>query len=549
MALTWDGGSNNPDPSKALDTIDSEWNQFKSWANDSLLTARDYVSSTGLLKTFTVTQEDTTLSVSTPSKIDVTAGFTKPTDPGDNAVSFDGTAVSLPSDPAYKSLTDPTLEDGASISRPVLNYTSALTLSAKPDALSATAPGDAPSTGTVTLTDDIALPLLTVPSNTFSFTEVEYSSTVLTEVQDKLVSILQSGLGIPTDVEEAIYNRAKSREDKNAAKALQEVTESWSARGFSIPGGELTARQDEIRQGSRDAANQLSREVLVQQYQTETENLRLAVTSGVQLENAMVGAHMQVMQRAFEKAVYSVEVSINLYNAEATLYNLKLEAYKVNQAGDRSALDAERLKLDGFRTKVEAYAQQVAAKRDEYQAWQSEMQGMLGVASLYEADLRAALTKNELKLQPERWKVEQNAEKLKEFLGGVEKATAALQKESARVQTEAASYDANLRAFATRTDAENARVGADVASYRASLDFRRTEVDTAVQQLRTSIDQVQQTAALELDGMKAAAASATQLSTAPMSALHLAASSSFSGSESKSNSYSLSDSRSQQIPY
>jgi hypothetical protein len=535
------------DPAQALTTITTEWDRFVDWTNSSDNLAKEYTnSSTGRLSSFSITQLSLdSVATSAPTKTDVGTGLAKPTDLAAASFQFSGSAATAPTVPTYDTISLPTgLDDGSSLTAPVLTYVTAIA----PGPLNVTAPGNGSNVGTVTLSGAAPVPLLTVPANTFAFTETPYSSTVLTSVKDKILDILLNGAGIPANVEQALFDRARAREDVTAAKALQEVTEEWASRGFSLPSGVLLARQDEVRQKNQDAANQVSREILIQQYTAQIENMKFAVQSGVQFEGTLIEAHMRVMQRAFESSRTAVEMGVAVFNAEAALHNLKLEAHGLDIEGDKLEIEKERLILEGFRARVEAYAQQVAAKKTEFEAYQAELGAMAGKAELYQAHLKAASLKNDLKFQPKKFQIDMNAEKLQRFLGDVNLMTAAIQREVARVEGEASLYDAKIRAYGAHVEGENSRVAADVSQFEAALSYRKTQLDAAVQKAQLAIDQVQKSAATQLEALKTATQSATQLAASAMSALHLAASSSFSGSDSRSNSYSLSDSRSQAVP-
>ncbi|TFG62640.1 MAG: hypothetical protein E4H28_07410, partial [Gemmatimonadales bacterium] len=82
---------------------------------------------------------------------------------------------------------------------------------------------------------------LLVPSNTFSFFEQAYVSALLDETKRKLLSDLEDGgYGIDTNDEEALWERARSREFLGAQQATDEMIRFQAARGFPLPTGDLS---------------------------------------------------------------------------------------------------------------------------------------------------------------------------------------------------------------------------------------------------------------------------------------------------------------------
>src|SRR3546814_7873076 len=75
------------------------------------------------------------------------------------------------------------------------------------------------------------------PDVTFSYTEDAYTRTI--DVKSVVMDMLAGNTGLPTAVEQALFARARSREDVTAQKAVEEAMEDWSSRGFSLPGGEI----------------------------------------------------------------------------------------------------------------------------------------------------------------------------------------------------------------------------------------------------------------------------------------------------------------------
>src|SRR5690606_32791237 len=80
------------------------------------------------------------------------------------------------------------------------------------------------------------------------WTEPEYAPEILDEVMDKIRELWSGGSGIPPAVEQAMVERAMSREDMIAHREIDAVSEEFSTRGFTMPTGIQAARVDQMRQ-------------------------------------------------------------------------------------------------------------------------------------------------------------------------------------------------------------------------------------------------------------------------------------------------------------
>ena len=66
--------------------------------------------------------------------------------------------------------------------------------------------------------------------------------TQLQRIEDQLATYLAGGTGLSSDVEDAIYERAKDKDIAEARRASRQVYANAAARGFTIPTGRCSAR-------------------------------------------------------------------------------------------------------------------------------------------------------------------------------------------------------------------------------------------------------------------------------------------------------------------
>ncbi|MFZ2981883.1 MAG: hypothetical protein WA085_12690 [Sphingobium sp.] len=506
----------------------------------------------------------------------------------------------------------------------------------KPDALVATAPGSAPTVAEVTLPESptivlpeaplmelITLPTLpsinlptfggaapdgsdlTTPTTGLVWSEDYYDSALLNDATSRLTTMLLGGTGLPAAIEQAIWDRSRAREDVIARKATQEVYEEFSARGFSLPPGALAGRVSEVWLKNREAASTLSRDIAVKQAELEIDNMKFAVSTGIQLEGQMMTYAGQFAARALDAAKITVQVALDIFNARIALYNARLQGYQTEAAvfkdliqaesikleqyrteieaqklvgdinlqaiqiyktrsdalmiavdlykaqleGVKTGVDVDRARIEGFRATVEAYKSVVEAKTSEYQAWGQSIQGEVAKVSAYEAQARAFgtlvdayKTGETVKIENMKAQISGNEILVKEFDSRVNYLSEQIKAGIAQVDTGVKIYDGQARVYGAQIGGEQARVQALAEQIRLIIAAGSTEAELGLKAADLNIQQLLRIAQSEQEGRKAAGMVAGQLAASAMSSFNLGAHVSASWGTSIGNSLSESHS-------
>jgi hypothetical protein len=397
----------------------------------------------------------------------------------------------------------------------------------KPDALNATAPGDAPVISDVTLPDaptvilpdaptmelislptapTLSLPVwtgtapdgsdLTAPSIDFSWNEDYYDSTLLNSVSSRLTTMLAGGTGLPPSIEQAIWDRGRAREDVIARKATQEAYEEFAARGFALPTGALAGRVAEVWQKNREAGSTYSRDVAVKQAELEIENLKYSVTTGIQLEGQLMTYAGQYAQRALEAAKTTVEMAINIFNAQVSLYNAQLQAYQTEATVYKELIQAESLRLEQYRTEIEAQKLIGDINMQAIQIYKTRIDALMAAVALYTAELEGVKTAVEV----DRVRIEGFRATVEAYKATVEAKTSEYQAWSESIKGEATKvsiYEAQARTYGTLVDAYKTGEMVKIENMKAQLDSNEVlvkafsaEVDYLAEQVKAAVAQV-----------------------------------------------------------
>lgn len=507
-------GNNGGTLTSPQDFVADGWYTFKDIALDAIAAANDAANRVAQFTTspieFTVSFDDVpignTLTLpAPPTAPDIT--FNGPTIPAYSGSGVDTTIIlpDAPDAPDFSGLgaieppsntpgdflvPAPTRPDvDLSVSFPAAP---ALTLPAAPTLFDLALP-DAPTVNLPLFTAHAPTFNKTAPSNTFAFREVAYTPAVLNEVTSEIKQML-NGVGLPPDVEQQLYDRARSREEETAFRALQEVDDDFGSRGFSEPSGVLAKRRDMARETSRKQMNQFSREVYTQSYQVFMENLRFAVAQGIAVEGLNIQLHNAVMDRSLQAARAAADVEIAVFNASVSAFSAQVQAFGVQADAFRVQLQAELSKLDKYKALIEAQAQIGQLNQVLVSQYEAGIRAVVAQADLYKTQVDAADAE-----------VRAKTAQLEAYRSDVSAYSAQVQAYSARWDGYRASVDAyssKLRAYSVAAEVYNTRVTA--WGHQADVQFKRVDAE-----LQKADGQIRAYTA-RLDGVRAALAAESE---------------------------------------
>lgn len=323
-----------------------------------------------------------------------------------------------------------------------------------------------PSVPTVTINEtDLTIPnideLVTVPENSFSYVENDYSSELKSALDNLLLSDLRDGgYGINPDDEQRLWERARDRQTLQNQAAIQKVRTGMAARGFPLPPGALYAGEHEVQMAGDAALNEVNREISLKRSDNYVQARQFAVSQGITFEGAMLGYVGAKHERALKASMAAADFVIQYHNASVGLVSLRidvrrlyrdlheeqrssalatmesfkgalqvidaeegrnegrlkfyaalrqsiLDRYEVQRLRDQhTMLDAEieKLKLEWSKVRAELFATKVRARSDEFDAYGKAITGerlkvdLFGAqASVFDTRVTAAVKEAQLK--------------------------------------------------------------------------------------------------------------------------------------------------------
>lgn len=427
---------------------------------------------------------------------------------------------------------------------------------------------------------------ITVPNVFINWAEPEYQSEVLDDLVSRVRSMMAGGTGLPAPIEDALFSRARERQGAETARAIQEATETWASRGFSMPPGMLAKQVDVAREEGRLRAAELNRDILIEATKWEIDNIRFAVQQGMALEQLTQNLHENLVKRLFEAARFQAEAQISVFNAQVGLFNAqnaafqtlatvyrtrldaalsKLTAYKTAVEGqvalgqiNQQRVDVFKAKLaavqsnvevykalmqgasvraetvknqfDAYRADVQAYAEQIGAEKVKFDAYAARVKGEEAKAGVMESQARAfastiqaVANKAEVKVKGAQIKMEAARTKVSKFLADVDSFKALLSANLGNVQYATTAFQAQVDAWRAQASANVA--DAEMQSRFADMNTRTNIAYSEMQisEYQAKMQNAVQQAQIALEAAKAIGQYTAQLAAGAMSAAHVSA--------------------------
>lgn len=443
------------------------------------------------------------------------------------------------------------------------------------------------------------------PSTVLQWSEPAYSSDSLPVVKARVIAMLGGGTGLPPAVEQALFDRARMREDQGAQKAVDDAFQDFASRGFMTPPGMLAKRIDAVREQNQMKVSELAREILIKSAEWEIENLRQAVSQGIALEGMLIEQFNQSANRAFEVAKTRLESDIAVFNSSVALFNARQSAYQVeadvyktklqgalsklevykaqidaehakgelNQQtvqiytaqlqalstqtdiyrakmdGARVRSEVEKSKIEAYSVDVRAYAERLQAQKTEFDAYEAAVRAEQAKIGILEAESRAFAatvqayeSKNNVKIQGVKAKVDVSTAKIQQYSSLLDAEKARVQAELANVQALTSAYQADVGRYAAEINAATSKLDLQARTGEARLRNNLAYYEIELKKYDAALQRAVQKVQLQAEAIKATGQVAAQLAAGAMSATNVSAS--MSGSAGISSSDSLNKSHS-----
>ena len=339
----------------------------------------------------------------------------------------------------------------------------------------------------------------------------EYASELLEALKSTLSARIAGGTGLAPAVEQAIWDRDRSRVTQVALANEAEIMRGSEAFGFHLPSGVLVAQLREAQQNHYNKLAELSRDVAIKQADLEQENLKQTIAAGMQLEGQLIDYSYKLEALSFEAAKAHADNAIQVHGAAVEQFKALLAGYQTYAEGYRAIIDGEMAKVEVYKAELDAErtkAQINATLVDQYKA---QIEAGMSRVEIYRAQVAAA----ETLVKIEEAKIGAAGEQIRAYVAQVNAETAKIEAYKASVQAQATRvdiYKTKADVFSAKVNAEAERARLELGRYNAMVQAKTAEWDgyrVKLQAESTRIEALGRQSASMLDGYKAAAAGVT----------------------------------------
>lgn len=434
-------------------------------------------------------------------------------------------------------------------------------------------------------------------NETWSFEPERYSSALMDKLRGTVGEWLDGKEVLPAAIQNAIFDRGRSRQVAETQAAEAQIWDDFGARGFTAPPGMLATRLDVVRQGGQDRIAEFNREVTITAFQEALANIRLALQQGIALESTAVNLHLEQQRLMLQAAQFARETAIALLNAKVAIYNAEIAGYQaeaqVNEQRIRAELskvdlyraqiegerargeineqrvrlyaeqmrsltilvdlhrsdveavkaqaDVNRAVIDGFRAEIDAYTARWEAYGKEWDGYRASVEAENAKVSIhrnlvdaFESQTRAVVAGNSGLLDRERLRISQHDQVLGVYRSALARDAQLLDGERTRLNAVAQRVDAQARIYTAQGGVEQAASAAADRIFSLGLERERANVDTQLKVAEIRSQEHLQLTNLMLDLRKTLTSVLSQLAASSMSAVNYSASLGSSRSDSRS---------------
>lgn len=327
-------------------------------------------------------------------------------------------------------------------------------------------------------------------------------------IESQLTKYLAGGTGLNSSVEDAIYSRARSKNNAEALRTSNAAYEDAAARGFTMPSGAMLASIQQSRQSAADNNASAAREIVVMQAEMEQKNLQFAVTTSASLRTALLQATLSYHQnlvsingQALEYAKSIMSAMIESYNIAVKAFMAKLDAYKADAQVYEVRLKGAMASIELYRAEIQALEALVSVDKTKVDIYRARIDSLTGMANVYRSQIEAVVSKMSL----EKLKLEVFQTEVQSYTALVQAKNAewqgysyAIQGQESKVKIYSAqvqAYSAEVIGYKTKIEAQGEAVRAIAATnqskadqYKAILSTYQTIAQVRGEKARTQID-------------------------------------------------------------
>lgn len=165
--------------------------------------------------------------------------------------------------------------------------------------------------------------------------------TLTEKALERLMDMLDGKTGIPTEIEDQIWQRDRARVLNEVDRAVDEALSTFAARRFPMPPGAATHAVYLAQVEAQDKIAQHSRDVAIKQAEIVLENIKWAVEQAINLRFKAISAALDYIKTLAQGAEIGVRFVEITQAAQIALIKASTELFTSQLRVDELVLDAQ----------------------------------------------------------------------------------------------------------------------------------------------------------------------------------------------------------------
>lgn len=315
-------------------------------------------------------------------------------------------------------------------------------------------------------------------------------------IEAKLQWFLAGGTGLSPAVENAIWERSKSKVDAEYFRTRDTIYDEAAKRGMSLPDGAVLSAVSQARQAGADNNAMAAVEIAVKQAELEQRNLQFAVTTSAQLRtmvmNAAISYHGSLVGlngQALEYARTVLSATIQVYELLVKSFMAKLDAYRTDAQVYETRMRGAMALIEIYKAEIDALQALVQVDKTKVDMYQSRINALNALVQVYKTQVETVVVQASL----EKLKIELFGEQVRAFAVEAQAKTSEWQGYAAAVSGQEAklrAYGEEVRAYTAKVEAYRARVQAKATEVQSVTEYNRGLIAEFVAQIQAYTAQV-----------------------------------------------------------
>jgi len=345
-------------------------------------------------------------------------------------------------------------------------------------------------------------------------------------LEQKIADYAKGGTALPVNVENAIYERARDKNNAEFKRVRDTAYKEGAKNGFTIPNGAILSTIIGARQAFADNNNRTANDIATKQAELEQANMQFALKLSADIRSQMMTAALNFIGNTIQASAQALDVAksvlssvIEIFNAETRLFNTKLDAYKARASIYETKLKAAMFVVDIYKAEIEAYTANINSNKLELEVYKSRVDILIAASDLYKSQIqtiieKANIEKNKIQLFESKVKIkslELDAKRLEwdGYKANISGQEVAISASSAKINAKRSELDIKKAIIDAKTDSKRLEwegYKADISGQEASINASTAEISAIRAEIdikKAMIDAKTESKRFEWEGYKA----------------------------------------------